>query len=285
MSAAIPASCHSRRRSPPSRNGSADATPTRSKPASRARSSRTRRASAESGADRPSPMPPIVPGVAARASVDGPGGVGPLTGRLPAPASTMRGLRRIGPRVRREHQGVRRQTETCRSCERTGWYSPHRATVPEAGGRGVCLEHGAPVRARGLRGEPPPLPGLRRPVREERARRFVRPSHPRRAFRDPEHLVALGRRMVHTVGGERLRGGSPRLYRFLPAVPTPREVLRLPLRRPQLPGRPLGLGSPHLPLLPPPRPLLHLPPGSRLRGRAGGQGHRGLSGLLSHFLL
>src|SRR3712207_5122568 len=40
MSAAIPASCHSFRRSPPSVSGSARVTPTRSKPASRARSCR-----------------------------------------------------------------------------------------------------------------------------------------------------------------------------------------------------------------------------------------------------
>src|SRR5215210_3450372 len=45
MSAAIPASCHSRRRSPPFLSGSARATPTRSKPAARARSSRMRFAS------------------------------------------------------------------------------------------------------------------------------------------------------------------------------------------------------------------------------------------------
>ena len=43
MSAAIPASCHSRSRSPPSRNGSAPVMPTRSKPASRARRTRMSR--------------------------------------------------------------------------------------------------------------------------------------------------------------------------------------------------------------------------------------------------
>src|SRR3712207_1135507 len=45
MSAAIPASCHSRRRSPPLSSGSAAVTPTRSKPAPRALSSRMRLAS------------------------------------------------------------------------------------------------------------------------------------------------------------------------------------------------------------------------------------------------
>src|SRR5215210_308455 len=49
MSAAIPASCHSRRRSPPRSSGSARPTPTRSKPASRARSSKIRLASPGSG--------------------------------------------------------------------------------------------------------------------------------------------------------------------------------------------------------------------------------------------
>src|SRR4028118_257431 len=46
MSAAIPPPCHRRSRSPPSRRGLASATPTRSKPAARARSSRRRLASA-----------------------------------------------------------------------------------------------------------------------------------------------------------------------------------------------------------------------------------------------